>query len=366
MKKILICGGHLTPALALINELKSDNVQIIFVGRKYSVEGSKNFSTEYREITGKKIRFMTLTTGRFQRHFTRYTIPSLLKIPIGFVQSFYYLILTRPNIVISFGGYISTPIVFSAWLLGIPAITHEQATRIGLANKINSIFVKEFLSAWPITNAEVKREVKCIGNLTRSDIFSTKVKNKRFNKFLDSKKRIIYITGGSLGSHFINDVIFKSIDLLANFNIVHQIGPTDFKGDHEKARKINTNNYLPVTYIPNEEIGGVLNYAYLVISRSGANTIWELAVLKKIAILIPLPFSGSKEQQANASILKEAGSALVIPQKEFNPQTLQDAISNINANYNKFKNNAIKLSKTINLDAAAKMRQIILKYLVND
>lgn len=362
MKKIIICGGHLTPALALIDKFKNDNVKIVFVGRKYSTEGSKNISKEFNQISSKKIKFLTLTTGRLQRHFTRYTITSLFKVPIGFVQSIYFLAAERPHLVVSFGGYISTPVVTAAWLLGIPSITHEQASRIGLANKINSIFVTEFLSAWPLAKNSVKK-VNIIGNLTRKEIFKTNIKNKKLEDFVKNKGEIIYVTGGNLGSHFINQVIFKSVNRLSHFYIVHQLGTANFKGDHEKAKKINKHNYLPIPYIADEDIGGILNRAYLVVSRSGANTIWELALLAKIAVLVPLPISASREQQTNANILSKAGSAVVIDQREFNPETLMLAIAKVKKNYRTYHRKALILSKNLNRDAATKMRESILKYI---
>ena len=85
MKKVAICGGHLTPALALIEKLESKKeIEIIFFGRMYTAEGTKNQSAEYKIISAKNIKFVAITAGRLQRKFTRYSISSLAKIPIGF------------------------------------------------------------------------------------------------------------------------------------------------------------------------------------------------------------------------------------------------------------------------------------------
>src|SRR3990167_7554123 len=106
MKKVAICGGHLTPTLALIEELrKKKAIEIIFFGRKYATEGSKSLSAEYQTIKNLSIDFYPILAGRLQRKFTKYTIPALLKIPIGFLQSVVYLIKIRPSLVVSFGGY---------------------------------------------------------------------------------------------------------------------------------------------------------------------------------------------------------------------------------------------------------------------
>ena len=88
----------------------------------------------------KGIPSYALTTGRLQRTFTRYTIPSLLKVPVGFVQSLQFLRQIKPDVICSFGGYPAVPVVMAGWFLGIPSITHEQTLIPGLANKIISRF----------------------------------------------------------------------------------------------------------------------------------------------------------------------------------------------------------------------------------
>src|SRR3989338_2410204 len=175
MKKIVICGGHLTPALAFIEQFENDkNCQILFFGRKYATEGSESLSAEYRIISEKKIKFYTITTGRFQRKFTRYTLLSILKIPLGFIESFIFLLFQRPNLIISFGSYLSVPVVFCGWLLGIDIIAHEQSKVAGLATKINSIFAKKLFLSWSQT-LNYFQEEKCqvIGNLLRKSLFKT-------------------------------------------------------------------------------------------------------------------------------------------------------------------------------------------------
>lgn len=362
MKKIMITGGHLTPALALIEELQNNSVRVIFLGRKHPTEGSKNFSREFVEIRQKNIEFLSLITGRLQRKFTRYTFVSLLKIPIGFLQSIYFILKVRPNVVVSFGGYLSTPVIFAAWLAGIPSITHEQASKAGLANKINSLFVRDFLSAWQL--AEIGGE-KVIGNPTRKAIFVKGGKDLALGKFLDTKDKLIYVTGGNLGSHYINKVVFTAARGINNFKILHQIGTANYALDHQSAKKIKKTNYLAIPYIENDDVGSVLEKAHIVVSRSGANTIWEIATLKKVAILVPLPISAAKEQEENAKILENAGSAIVIKQEDFNPKSLMEALNKIEKSYSTYETNAQKFSNSLNRDAAAKMKKMILNYINN-
>lgn len=363
MKKILICGGHLTPAIALIEELENEkDVSVVFVGRKYATEGSKTLSQEFKTITNKKIKFYPLTAGRLQRKFTQHTIPSILKIPLGFLQSFFYLILIRPNLIVSFGGYLSFPIVFSSWLLGVKSITHEQSVIPGLANKINSIFVeKVYLSFNESQMYFQKEKTKVIGNLIRKSLFNPKSTDSKISKFLTSSKKLIYITGGNQGSHFINQLVFSSIDFLKSYQILHQVGATNYEGDLDKAKNFNKKNYLPVDYIDTQTLGAILNKAQIIVSRSGANTVWELGVFKKPSILIPLPIAAGNEQFFNAKILEDLGLSKILNQKNLNIKSFVDTLNEMEVDLKKYqspKNNSNIFIK----DAAQKLKQEILMY----
>ena len=145
--KIVICGGHLSPALSLL-EVMPKHVEVIFIGRKYVFEKEKVLSLEYKVVKEKNIPFYPLTTGRFQRKFTLETIPSLLKFPIGFFQSITILRKEKPNVVVGVGGYISLPVCLAALLLGIPVVIHEQTQEAGFANKLISHFARKVCISW--------------------------------------------------------------------------------------------------------------------------------------------------------------------------------------------------------------------------
>lgn len=362
MTKVAICGGHLTPALALIVNLqKRDDIKIIFFGRKFATEGAKNFSAEYQLISKKKnIHFITITTGRLQRKFTKYTIPSLFKIPIGLIQSFAYLVKYRPGPIVSFGGYLSLPVVFSGWLLGIDSIVHEQSLVPGLANRINSIFAKKIFLTWSATLKYFPKEKsQVVGNLTRLSIFDKITPNDKIQRFLANTGRMIYVTGGNQGSHFLNSQITSLLPKLEKYLIFHQVGTLNFQGDLDKAKKIKRDNYFATDYLKPDDIGAVLNRADLVIARSGANTVWDLAILAKVAILIPLPISASQEQDANAQILKAAGSAYVVDQDQIYDDLLTRTIERVFRNHRSLKRAAIAFAKTLPKNALREIMKVV-------
>jgi UDP-N-acetylglucosamine--N-acetylmuramyl-(pentapeptide) pyrophosphoryl-undecaprenol N-acetylglucosamine transferase len=344
MKKILLCGGHLTPAQALVENLvKEKDLEIYFFGRKFVTEGNKNLSAEFKQISNYNVVFKNIVAGRFQRHLSKYTLISLIKIPVGFIQSFFLLLFIRPKLIVSFGGSISFPVIFCGWLLGIESITHEQAVVPGLSNRLNGLFVKKIYGSWKESlNYYPKEKTVVIGNLVRGSLLKGTAKKLRL-----PKKHTIFITGGNQGSHFLNTFVFENIKKLSSFNIIHQVGTANFKGDHDKAKSIKQNGYLWYDYIKPETLKSIFDAAQIIISRAGANTVWELALLGKVAILVPLLHSAGSEQAKNASILQSAGSAIVIGQKEANSGKILESIEKIQADYGKMLKSAENLAKTL-------------------
>ena len=352
-KKIVIAGTHATPALALAKALqKKGEWQIYYLGRRYTFEGEKTPSTESQIFPKHKIPFISIPCGRLQRKFTRWTIPSLLKIPFSLLISLYYLIKIKPDVVCSFGGYSSVPVVISAWLLGIPSITHEQTTVIGLSNKINSWFVNKIAITFP---QSIKffppQKTTLTGNPIRQSIFQADCPLYNFPK----KQLIIYITGGSQGAQIINQNVRKILpQLLSQYNIIHQCGYNNYqklKKQTEKLPAALKKNYFLVPYIDNQSIGWALS-ADLVISRSGANTVLELAVLAKPAILIPIPWSAHNEQTINGLFLSQKGSAVILPQEKLNPLSLMETIQKMTTNLDYYRKRAKRLQKQVKLNAA--------------
>jgi len=366
--KILITGGHLTPAIALIEELQQRNLstnsyQIVFVGRKFALEGEDTVSEEYKSIIARKIPFYSLTTGKLTRHFTKFTFISIVKIPLGLWQSFKIIQKEKPDIIMSFGGYIALPIALVAFPFRIPIITHEQTLTPGLANKIIAFFASKVCLSWPV-NKKLSSKIIYTGNPVRKSIF---VKDKpSFIKDLPDGK-ILYITGGNLGSHIINEVIAKSIrELLKEFVIIHQCGNSQIYQDFgtlsfikEKLPPDLINKYYLLPYIPDNQVGWVMQKADLVIGRAGANTVTELLVLGKVSLLIPLPWAGGNEQEKNAQMLENLGTAEIISQSNFSPESLLATVSKIMNNLGKYQKKTLPNYQSIHLIAAKKIADVI-------
>ncbi len=357
--KILITGGHLTPALAIIDELKKTkpDVEIIFVGRKYSLDSEKTLSLEYKEITKRKIVFIPFYAGRLTRVINFQSIINFLKIPLGFINGFFVINQYRPDFVFSFGSYLALPIVFWSYIYKIPIFTHEQTINPGLANRIIAQFAKKiFISFEKAKDHFKKRQVILTGNPIRKSVFE--IIKKPFN--IKKDRPVIYITGGSLGSHSINLHIKKILkSLLKKYIVIHQTGDTKQYHDYEDLLKIKENlpndlknNYFLVKHFFEDEIGYIYSISDLVIGRSGANTFFELLYLKKPAIFIPLPWSAGKEQQYHAEIFAKAGCGEIFHQIETSEKLLRLIDKMINNLYF-YKKNFLNLQNLYHENAAS-------------
>ena len=340
--KILIIGGHLSPALALIDSIRSRQ-DVLFVGRKFAFEGDNTLSLEYKICQNRGIKFAPITTGRLQRSFTRYTIPSLLKIPRGLRESFKIIRSYKPDVVVGFGGYVSLPVIFAAYLQGIPVVIHEQTLEAGGANKIASRFASKICISFERSRQFFPREKTILtGNPIREQIV-----NPKSSLLIPSENiPLIYITGGSLGSMFINKLVEKSIrELLRRFRIVHQTGGFNNLESLVRLRKIKKTlgnemrrRYLVSEHFTSDDVGMILREASLVVGRSGINTITELLFLNKPALLIPLSRSQRDEQKKNAQFLKDVGLSEVLGEKVTSSEFIS-AINHMIRNIEKYKIN---------------------------
>jgi len=364
MNKIVITGGHLTPSLLVIKELqKRGNWQVFYLGRKYTTEGSRTPSVESKMIPQVGAKFLSLTAGRLQQKFTRYTISALLRIPFGFLQSFYYLIRIRPRVVLSFGSYVSVPVVFSAWLLGIPIMMHQQTLVKGKADNINSRFAKKIAVSWESSlNDFPKDKTVLTGNPLRQDIF--KVKDDVFKSFgFEEGLPLILITGGNQGSHFINVAVKGCLEkLLEKYNILHQTGSASNFKDFEKLKETRNNlpsnlkkRYQIKEYFDGNEWGTVLNKADLVVCRAGINTLTEMLALEKKLLIIPIPWLFNNEQVKNAKMFKKLGLAEILDQDDLNSGGLQGAVEKMMKNINNYRLNKGDKKRILISDATKKI-----------
>ncbi|MDP3988471.1 MAG: UDP-N-acetylglucosamine--N-acetylmuramyl-(pentapeptide) pyrophosphoryl-undecaprenol N-acetylglucosamine transferase [Candidatus Levybacteria bacterium] len=366
--KIAFIGGHLSPLLAVIDELPK-NIEAVVIGRKHALEGDKVVSLEYQTITKRGILFENIITGRLQRRFTARTILSLLKFPFGFIQSFAVLKKIKPDVIMSFGGSVSFPVSLAGFLLGIPIVVHEQTLEAGLSNKIVSLLAKKVCISWESSSKFFpKSKIVLTGNPIRKFPISNFLASRRSGQFpISNKFPTIYITGGSLGSHGINVLVEGCLEKLLNhYQIIHQTGDAKEYGDFDRLKKLKNNlddslgkRYILKKFIDPREVGIILQKADLVISRSGINSITELLYFDKPSLLIPLPFSQNNEQFKNAQFLSKQGLGEIVVQEKITPDDLYNKIIFMINNIDKYKKSAISVKILIEEDAAKKIIKVL-------
>lgn len=315
-KTIIITGTHHTPAQELIRQLKKDSIRwnIYYLSHLYPTETHLRNSIIPLLESG---HFFSLDCGKFNRRSLSQTLLNFPKTILAIFRSLKIITTLKPNIIVSFGGYVSVPVVIASWLCRCPSITHEQTPTISLSTKINSIFATKVALSFPSTFSP---KTVLTGNLLRSEIFQTSS-----SKFTTKLKPFIYITGGNQGSEFLNLLTLSLLPVLCRHHtIIHQTGK-------KKTKPYNSPKYIHQNYTHSADIGFLLNQADLIISRSGANICQEIVAIQKKSILIPLPHSQQNEQLLNAKWVKThlPRHTIILDQTQATPKKLLLAISRL-------------------------------------
>ena len=361
--KILITAGHAgSTAYALITTIKKymPECELVFVGSESAIEGSKIPTLENTYFPKIGVSYIKIIMGRIQRKFTLWTVPSILKIPIGFFHAFFILHKVKPRVIVSFGGFSAFPIVVVGRILRVPVIIHEQTAAAGRANQLSAYFAnvialshKESMKYFPSKKCQV------VGNPISSEVVMCK------NKKEDIRKHAILITGGSRGSKIINNCVKNILSqLLKHFTIYHQTGYSDFERFHNLSLKLNDSikrRYYPFATVEMWNWYKYLRDSDFIISRSGANIVSEATYLKMPAIYIPLSISYKDEQTKNALIAEKVGLAQIIAEDELTEKKIIEKVNYISKNWDVIIKNA-KSPQVDDSKASYKLYKLVSKY----
>jgi UDP-N-acetylglucosamine--N-acetylmuramyl-(pentapeptide) pyrophosphoryl-undecaprenol N-acetylglucosamine transferase len=264
-------------------------------------------------VEAEGIEFYGIPSGRLRRYLSLKTIPDLFRVLAGFFAARAVLKKLRPALLFSKGGFVSVSPCAAAASLGIPVYTHESDFSPGLATRINIRFVRRsggrIFTAYAETAAffppAYRDLVSVCGNPVRPVFRCADAAAGRAFLGLGEGERILLVLGGSQGARELNDLVREALpELTRYYTVVHQTGPGNEGA--EPGEK-----YRPYAYF-REEMPQVLAVADLVLSRSGAGTVWESAVLGKPMILLPLRGGARGDQVENAAFFEKAGAALAL------------------------------------------------------
>lgn len=322
-KNLTICltgggtAGHVSPHFALLPLLISLNHDVFYIGSS---------GIESTLVPQRGIPFYTIPVGKLRRYFSLQNLFDIFKIIAGILCAFNLLLQHKPDVVFSKGGFVSVPVAIAAWLLRIPVISHESDMSPGLATKIVAKFAKKILYTFPETGKKLSVEAEYVGTPIRQELFQGDAETaKRLCRFGPETRPTLLVMGGSQGAEKLNIVLEQCLPkLVEKFYVIHLTGPG-------KAIAFQHSCYCGFEYI-DEELNSLLALADIVISRAGANSIFELLALHKPMILVPLVAGSRGDQILNAESFSKQGWANVIDETSLTPDVLQTALRELQAN----------------------------------
>jgi UDP-N-acetylglucosamine--N-acetylmuramyl-(pentapeptide) pyrophosphoryl-undecaprenol N-acetylglucosamine transferase len=339
--KMLITGGHLTPALAFIDFVREHNpsTEIVYLGRKYAQESLKQESIEAEEIAQRPgVKFLVFSAAKL--HFNHYwTLPhQLRKFWYSLQEAQQILKKEQPDVVVSFGGYLALPMAWVAHRQKIPVITHEQTRSAGVANRWIAKFADKIAVSFAETQTSFPANKTVLtGNLLRPH-FETEHPRKPEWFTTQGNKPILYITGGSQGSLAINQTVAVILSqLLENWTVIHQVGKPnnlvnslqEFTALAEYLPSHLRQSYFIREWLSQQDLHWLYQHATLVLGRAGANTVMELSLHAIPSIFIPLPHSHGNEQVLNAQSMAQVGAAVILPQELLTPESVLAKINEV-------------------------------------
>jgi len=344
MKKIILTGGgtagHVAPNLALVPSLKAAGFEVYYIGSHAGIE------RELVEAEG--IPYFGISSGKFRRYKSLKNITDIFRVCKGLTDAIGILRKIRPDVVFSKGGFVVVPVIAAARLLKVKSVIHESDMTPGLANKLAMPFTTKVCVSFPETLNHVKGKGVLTGTPLRSELFggsreaglmvfenadgcnSTGTKMKPVENVPHDTKPVLLVTGGSQGAKAINACVREALpQILQKFRVIHLCGKGNLSG-------INQHGYVEFEYLT-QQMADVLAAADIIISRAGANTIFELVALGKPNLLIPLPLGQSRgDQIQNAASFEKQGFSMVLPESEMTPERLLQDISILYENQRKY------------------------------
>lgn len=335
-------GGHISSAKAIIDEINEKyqrtNDNLLYIGSDLGMEREKaGASLDMKVMKQVDIKQRYIRGGKLQRRFSFRSLFLLLRTFLGFIDSYHILKRYRPEIIISTGGFVTVPVcLVGKKFFKAKIYLHEQTAAVGLANKIVGRYAEKIFLAYPLSEQYFPKEKTTLtGNPIRKEVFSEYWKSpltEKLRKMIEQQEEypIIYISGGSLGSHVINETVKEAmVNLLQDFQLILQTGDSKVTNDYEllthEKEKLETDlreRMIITKYVSDIEIGSVFNNIDMFIGRAGANTVYEMGLMGIPSILIPIPWVTHNEQMKNAEILRGIGLARIIREGELTAEKL--------------------------------------------
>lgn len=357
-------GGHVLPAVAVIEELRSRGIamELLWIGGAKGVEGS--FAKE------QGIPFVAIKTGKLRRYLSVENAIDMMRLPVGAVQAWNHVRWFKPDVIFGTGGSVSVPTVVAGHRRA-PVLTHEQTAQVGISNKIASRFADVFACSYEETAVIARtmhKHVVVTGNPVRRSLMEGDKARALATFGMTDLAPLLFVTGGARGASAINERIEAMLPgILEMTQIIHQTGPADANPDFARLSALrdslpeNLKHRYQVRDMIRGEMADIYAAADLVIGRAGAGTVAELTYTGTPAILIPLGGTWGDEQRKNAALLANANAALVLEQGDTPAEVLRAHIEELMRDRARLSDMAANAKSLARGDAAANVADELLK-----
>jgi UDP-N-acetylglucosamine--N-acetylmuramyl-(pentapeptide) pyrophosphoryl-undecaprenol N-acetylglucosamine transferase len=316
-------GGHLFPAEALANALKQHGVAVDLATDRRAAAYAGQFPAS-------RVHVLPSDTVR-GRNPLRLALTALV-LGYGILRAAFLLLRLRPVAVVGFGGYPTLPPVLAAWLLRIPRIVHEQNAVMGRANRLLAARASTIATGYPgILSRQPELAIKAVhtGNPVRAAVREAAA--RAYEEPAEAKPFHLLVFGGSQGARIMSEIVPGAIErcataIRARIRVVQQCRQEDIGAVRAIYARLGVSAELAVFF---NDLPHRIADSHLVIARSGASTVAELAAIGRPAILVPLPHALDQDQLVNATALTTAGGALLIRQDEFTAERLARELSQL-------------------------------------
>ena len=327
-------GGHFYPIIAIaeaVNDLIRE--KNLVVPKLYYLAPN---SFDQNALFENGITYVSVPAGKLRRYASWRNMGDFFITLAGTLAAVFILFRLYPDVVVSKGGYGSVPTVLAAWLLRIPIIIHESDAKPGRANLLGAKFAAKiaisFDSAAAFFPPNVRSRIARTGIPVRKALATIDIEGARQYLELEKEVPTIFILGGSQGAQKINETVLSALPNLVSLgNVIHQTGLAHFTNVEAIARVVlaESSRYHPINYLSETSLRRAASVADLVVSRAGANSIAEIGLWKKPAILIPIPESVSHDQRTNAYSYARTGAAVVLEEENLTPHLLVSEVRRV-------------------------------------
>ena len=311
-------GGHVYPALAIAERLRERGVPVVWLGTRSGMEANAvpaaGFPVEWVSVVG--LRGKTLVQ--------RLLAP--LRLLRACLQTWRVVSRHRPAGVLGMGGFVAAPGSLLAIMRRLPLILHEQNSVAGLTNRLFSRFATRVFTAFPNV-LDGHKLTQCVGNPVRKEVVEIAEPAVRLGERNDESKPRLLVVGGSRGARVLNQTMPLALEAIGiECEVRHQCGVADL----EETRSLYSDRHIGAdvqAFI--DDMASAYSWADLVVCRSGAMTVTELAAAGVASVLVPYPYAVDDHQTGNAKWLSCADAAVLLPQSELDPAHLADILGSL-------------------------------------